>query len=135
MKGWPVYQDIQQLKERGLNKSQVERQLGINWKTVNYYWEMTAEEFAERQKRAKKRRKNLEPYKDTILDWLHKYPDYLVLRFMTGLRSITVINTRERSERLDDTSVIYDRSIIFQKVKNSVNTKQFRNYRRGSRHR
>jgi len=75
VKGWPVYQDIQQLKERGLNKSQVERQLGINWKTVNYYWEMTAEEFAERQKRAKKRRKNLEPYKDTILDWLHKYPD------------------------------------------------------------
>ncbi len=55
MNGWPVYQDIQQLKERGLNKSQVERQLGINWKTVDYYWEMTAEEFAERQTKAKKK--------------------------------------------------------------------------------
>ena len=36
---------------------------------------MTAEEFAEQQKKSKKRHKNLEPYKDTIIDWLHKYPD------------------------------------------------------------
>lgn len=75
MKGWPVYQDIQQLKEIGLNKSQAGRQLGINWKTVDYYWEMTPDEFAEQQKKSKNRRKNLEPYKDQILDWLNRYPD------------------------------------------------------------
>lgn len=75
MKGWSVYQDIQQLKEIGLNRSQTKRQLGINWKTVDYYWEMTPDEFAEQQKKSKNRRKNLEPYKDQILDWLNRYPD------------------------------------------------------------
>jgi len=29
-----MYQELQQLKEMGLNKSQVQRQLGIDWKTV-----------------------------------------------------------------------------------------------------
>jgi len=75
LKGWPVYQDIQQLKEMGLNKSQAERLIGINWKTVDNYWEMTPEEFAARQKKSKNRRKNLESFKEQILDWLHKYPD------------------------------------------------------------
>jgi len=75
MKGWPMYQDIQQLKELGLNKSQVKRQLNINWKTVNRYWEVTPEEFAELQKKTKSRHKKLESYKEQILNWLNKYPD------------------------------------------------------------
>lgn len=65
----------QQLKELGLNKSQVGRQLAINWKTVDFYWDMTPEEFAERQSKAKNRRKILEPYTDQILQWIMKFPD------------------------------------------------------------
>jgi transposase len=75
VKGWPMYQDIQQLKELGLNKSQVERQLNINWKTVNRYWDVTPEEFAELQRKAKNRHKKLEPYREQILNWLNKHPD------------------------------------------------------------
>jgi hypothetical protein len=51
-----MYQDLQQLKEMGLNKSQVQRQLGIDWKTVDRYWEVTPEEFAEIRRSNKRTR-------------------------------------------------------------------------------
>jgi hypothetical protein len=42
-----VYSEIHQLKQLGLKKSQVSRQLGINIKTVSKYWGMEADAFAE----------------------------------------------------------------------------------------
>jgi len=74
VKGWPMYQDLQQLKEMGFNKSQVQRKLGIDWKTVNRYWEVTPDEFAE-IRRNNKRIKKLEKYKDQIMRWLQEHPD------------------------------------------------------------
>ena len=45
MKGYSVYSQIQQLKEQGFRKDAVARNLGINWRTVNRYWDMTVDEY------------------------------------------------------------------------------------------
>ena len=74
MKGWPMYQELQQLKEMGLNKSQVQRQLGIDWKTVDRYWEVTPDEYDEIRKNTKRTRK-LEKYEEQIVRWLQEHPD------------------------------------------------------------
>ncbi len=74
MKGWPMYQELQQLKEMGLNKSQIQRKLSIDWKTVDRYWEVTPDEFAE-IRRNNKRTKKLKKYEDQIVKWLQEHPD------------------------------------------------------------
>ncbi len=74
MKGWPMYQKLQQLKEMGLNKSQVQRQLGIDWKTVDRYWGVTPDEFAEIRTSPKRSRKH-EKYEGQIVRWLKEHPD------------------------------------------------------------
>ena len=74
MKGWPMYQDLQQLKAMGLNKSQVKRRLGIDWKTVDRYWKVTPDEFSE-MRRNNQRTKKLEKYEDQIVRWLQEHPD------------------------------------------------------------
>jgi transposase len=74
VKGWPMYQDLQQLKAMGLNKSQVKRRLGIDWKTVDRYWKVTPDEFSE-MRRNNQRTKKLEKYEDQIVRWLQEHPD------------------------------------------------------------
>ena len=74
MKGWPMYQELQQLKEMGLNKSQGQRQLGIDWKAVGRYWEVRPEEFGGIRKDTKRTRK-LEKYEEQIVRWLQEHPD------------------------------------------------------------
>lgn len=44
MKGYLVYSQIQQLKEKGFKKANVAKQLGINRRTVDRYWNMSADE-------------------------------------------------------------------------------------------
>jgi transposase len=73
-----MYSKIHQLKEDGLNKAQVERKLGIDYKTVAKYWDMTAKEFASYQKNTSRRRRKLDKYKDDILNLLYKHNDYKV---------------------------------------------------------
>ena len=41
MKEIKVYNAIHQLKERGFKKDSVAKQLSINWRTVDRYWNMT----------------------------------------------------------------------------------------------
>jgi len=69
-----MYQDLQQLKAMGLNKSQVKRRLGIDWKTVDRYWKVTPDEFSE-MRRNNQRTKKLEKYEDQIVRWLQEHPD------------------------------------------------------------
>lgn len=45
MKGYSVYSQIQQLKEKGFKKNTVAKMLGINRRTVNRYWSMFADEY------------------------------------------------------------------------------------------
>lgn len=75
MKGWQVYQEIQQLKASGFNKSQIARRLKINRRTVNKYWGVTPDDYAEMRKKGQIRTKKLEKYKKLILAWLQENPD------------------------------------------------------------
>ena len=49
VKSWMIYEKIQEMKRNKLNKSQVSRHLGIDYKTVMKYWDMPSDGFAEKQ--------------------------------------------------------------------------------------
>jgi len=74
-KGWKMYTDIQVLKEKGLNKSQIARKLGISRPTLNKYYDMDADEYNEKLEGMQKRKKKPDKYHDEILDWLTEFPD------------------------------------------------------------
>ena len=73
MKGYSVYSQIQQLKEKGFKKSAVAKQLNINRRTVDRYWNMKAEEY-ELNSANICRTKVLGEYENIILLWLKCYP-------------------------------------------------------------
>ena len=70
-----MFIEIQQLKEAGFNKSQVKWRLGLNWKTVDKYWTMEPDGFAEATNKASNRTRKLDKYEDDIVKWLGKFPD------------------------------------------------------------
>ena len=47
LKGWNLFGEIKQYKAMGLNKSQVQRTLNVNYKTVDKYWNMSPAEYAQ----------------------------------------------------------------------------------------
>lgn len=57
MKDWMIYEKIQEMKRNKLNKSQVSRRLGIDYKTVLKYWDMPPDDFANARQCAERRRK------------------------------------------------------------------------------
>ncbi|WP_031517677.1 integrase, partial [Desulfofalx alkaliphila] len=61
---WKMYTQIYQLRNKGFNKSQVARQLGINVKTVSKYWELDAEGYAELLQQSGRRSQKLDKYQD-----------------------------------------------------------------------
>lgn len=73
MKGYNVYSQIQQLKEKGFKKAAVAKQLGINRRTVNRYWNMAVDDY-ETNAVSVCRMKLLNEYEDVILHWLKDYP-------------------------------------------------------------
>lgn len=74
MKGYSVYNSIQQLKEQGFKKAAVARNLDINRRTVDRYWDMSVDEYQELHCKIK-RKQSLDDYKDSILGWINDYPD------------------------------------------------------------
>jgi len=75
VKGWVMYQENQQLRELGLNKSQVARKLRIDRRTVSKYWRVTPDEFAQLREKAGRRKKGLDRYKRRIVGWLMEFPE------------------------------------------------------------
>jgi transposase len=75
LKGWKMFAEIKKYKELGLNKSQVERKLDINYKTVDKYWDMSHEDYSSLSQSSRSRRKKLEKYEAIILDWLKEFND------------------------------------------------------------
>lgn len=73
MKGYSVYSQIQQLKEKGFKKTAVAKQLSINRRTVDRYWDMKADEYESNSANICKT-KVLGEYENTILRWLQCYP-------------------------------------------------------------
>ena len=73
MKGYSVYNAIQQLKERGFKKASVARQLNLNRRTVIRYWDMPVEAY-EQKHLGLCREKALDAYRNQIIGWLKTYP-------------------------------------------------------------
>lgn len=71
MKGYFVYSQIKQLKEKGFKQNAVALLLGVHRETVKRYWNMTADEY---EAMCVSRVKLLDEYEDIILLWLEEYP-------------------------------------------------------------
>ncbi|WP_315675931.1 IS21 family transposase [Clostridium sp. 19966] len=100
MKGWNLFGEIKQHKSMGLNKSQVQRLLSINYKTVDKYWDMTPDEYAKLVKEAKSRTKKIDKYKDEILEWITDFRDISSAQVYDWLREKNGdLDFKERSLR------------------------------------
>jgi len=75
LKGWNLFGEVKQYKAMGLNKSQAQRALNINYKTVDKYWDMSPDEYAQLSINAKSRSKKIDKYKDEILEWITDFRD------------------------------------------------------------
>lgn len=73
--GWGMYREIHQLKQIGLNTSQIARRLNINRNTVAKYLAMTTDEFKNYLESLEIRTKKLDKVHDDILAWLQEYPE------------------------------------------------------------
>ena len=70
-----MFIEIHQLREAGFNKSEVARKLNLNWKTVDKYWSMEPDDYADTVDQASCRTRKLDKYEKTIVEWLRKHPD------------------------------------------------------------
>jgi transposase len=70
-----MYLEVQNLKEIGLNVSQIARKLGVCRNTVYKYLDASPEEIRQVIKRGECRRKKLDDYRKEIIGWLREYPD------------------------------------------------------------
>ncbi len=68
-----MYSRIQQEKAQGFSREAVSRHLELSWRTVDRYWDMSAEEYHALQK--KNHRSILDRHEIVILDWLERFPD------------------------------------------------------------
>ena len=85
MKGYNVYNKIQQLRTAGMSQRQVARRLGINRKTVSRYWEMPVDEYEE-MNRTVCRAQHLEKHQAQILSWLREFPDLSAAQILDWLK-------------------------------------------------
>lgn len=84
---------IKEHKLKGFNKSQVSRNLKLDYKTVDKYWDMTNEEYIELSQESKNRDKKVDKYRDLILEWIKEYRDISTAQIQDWLL--------ERYEELD----------------------------------
>jgi transposase len=70
-----MYAEIQKLKAMGYKKQRAARQLELDTKTVRKYWEMTEEEYITQQSESKERTKNMEPYREYVLEKLREHSE------------------------------------------------------------
>lgn len=85
MKGYSVYNAIKQLKDQGFKKAAVARQLDINRRTVDRYWDMSVDEY-EAMKSEVRRKQALDKYQDAILGWLKDYPSISSAQILDWLK-------------------------------------------------
>lgn len=73
MEDFQMYSKIQQEKKQGFSKDAAARHLGLNWRTVDQYWEMTAEDYEAMQKR--QYNSGLDKRREIVLQWLKGFED------------------------------------------------------------
>lgn len=96
MKEYSVYSQIQQLKEKGFKKANVAKQLGINRRTVERYWSMSANDY-EANVASICRIKLLRDYADCILLWLKAYPSLSAAQVCDWLKEYYHADFTERT--------------------------------------
>jgi len=100
LKGWKLFGEVKQHKAMGLNKSQVQRALNINYKTVDKYWDMSHDEYAQLCIDAKSRSKKIDKYKDEILEWLTDFRDMSAAQVLDWIKERHgEVDFKERSLR------------------------------------
>jgi len=97
-----MWHKVKELWSKGLNKSQISREVGIHRKTVRHYLEMDEEEFYKRIEKGKNLPPKLQAYYDFVKEQLENHPylsasqieDRLKERFpdLPGVHSKTVYN-------------------------------------------
>lgn len=93
MVDWIMYEKIQEKKRDGLNKSQTSRILGIDYKTVLKYWDMTPDDYSATRMAADIRTKKADKYKDFVLDCLMRYPDMSAAQIYDWIKERTNVET------------------------------------------
>lgn len=73
MEDFKMYSKIQQAKNQGFSKNATASNLDLNWRTVDAYWDMTPEEYA--QKRQSMYNSGIDEYQNVVLQWLYEYED------------------------------------------------------------
>lgn len=73
MKGYKMYTQIKQFKEKGFTKHAAAKQLGIHRTTVSRYWDMSVDDYEENAYCISKKQL-LSKYESTILSWLTQFP-------------------------------------------------------------
>lgn len=68
-----MYSRIQSEKAMGYSRDAAARRLGLSWRTIDRYWEMTPEQYQELSKT--NHRCTLDKHEIVIKDWLEKFPD------------------------------------------------------------
>lgn len=75
MTDWKMYSEIQQRKKEGFKKTQVARKMGVNFRTVDKYWDMPPDEYALTLKNTQTRIKKGDVYEGELVSWLKDNPD------------------------------------------------------------
>jgi transposase len=100
LKGWNLFGEIKQYKGLGLNKSQVKRVLNIGYNTVDKYWDMSNEEYAQLIIESKRRSKKIDKYKDEILEWVTDFRDMSAAQVLDWIKErYGDVDVKERSLR------------------------------------
>jgi transposase len=96
MKGFKMYNQIQQLKELGFTRSRSAKQLKINRETVTRYWDISADEF-EAQLYSINRVQLLSKYEEIITAWLLQYPTMTAAQVCDWLKEHYKEDIKERT--------------------------------------
>lgn len=73
MKGYKVYEKIKNLKEKGYGKRRAAREARVSRVTIDKYWDMDEEEYAQCVINSKNRTKILDPYREFIKRQVSEY--------------------------------------------------------------
>ena len=68
-----MYSKIEQEKNQGFSRGTVARHLGLSWRTVDRYWDMSADSYKALNK--KHHSSILDKHEITIVGWLEEFPD------------------------------------------------------------
>jgi transposase len=99
MVDWIMYGKIQELKRNWLNKSQTQRRLSVDYRTVLKYWNMTPDEYSKTKTSAGIRTKKADKHKTFVIECLEKYPDMSAAQIYDWIKERTALETLDFKKR------------------------------------